>query len=658
MNKIILNTRRQEVKETRQYLKSAWTIVMCSCILVFSSSITFTSCSDMLDVESTRQNIEPSIEDKTDSVFYAYGILQAMQQLADQYVFQGELRGELVKTTQYTDNNLRQLYDYSATTENKYDSAYVYYRVINNCNYYIAYCDTAQYNGSTNVVMDKYVATHAIRAWAYLQLARNYGKVPFFTEPLTKISDIDKDYPELDINGILAQLAPDLERYAARYYKVPSLGYPTSGVSIGYTNWNNQKYLLPSLCFIPLNVVLGDMYLECGDYDTAARHFVTYLTRLADETKTNYTAPMAAKNSIGRFATNDDDNLPDRNQISAEVNGTEWSTIWSNIGRQQISDVHDIISYIPMATTAQNGQTTNIPLTFGFNYYATTEETGGDPYVDEIQLLPSDQLNLLSDSTEYYYYSTPQTAVDKYDSISISKAGDMRMRSILRQTLNSDTIQTWIDKYKHANVVLYRVSTIWLRLAECFNRLDMPDAAFAILKDGINSNITLTAADGSYYVNYITEDTRNKLKTTYPLLSDEYSQKFTIDDISGIHTHGAGRAASDCPGAKGTGGSTYHTGKSPYKYDRIIGKKLKELADAGVAVGTTKNDTINAVEDLLCDEYALELAFEGCRYYDLLRIADHKNRAGLYGANYGDMWLTRKLGYKGWTPDKKYLPFK
>lgn len=650
MNKIILNTRRQEVKETRQYLKSAWTIVMCSCILVFSSSITFTSCSDMLDVESTRQNIEPSIEDKTDSVFYAYGILQAMQQLADQYVFQGELRGELVKTTQYTDNNLRQLYDYSATTENKYDSAYVYYRVINNCNYYITYCDTAQYNGSTNVVMDKYVATHAIRAWAYLQLARNYGKVPFFTEPLTKISDIDKDYPELDINGILAQLAPDLEKYAARYYKTPSLGYPTSGVSIGSPNWESAaKYFLPRLCFIPLNVVLGDMYLETGDYESAARHFVTYLTRLADQTKTDYTAPMASKNSVGRFG--DDEDLPDRSQIGATVNGTTWASIWYS------NSVNDIISYIPMATTAQNGQTTQVPLTFGFNYYATKEETGGDPYVDEIQLLPSDAMNLLSDSTDYYYYAATDK-LDKFDSIRVAKAGDMRMRSIMHQTLNADTIQQWIDKYKYANIVLYRVSTIWLRLAECFNRLGMPDAAFAILKDGINANILEQAADGSYYMNYITEDTRNKLKTNYPLLSDEYSKKFTIANISGIHTHGAGRAASDCPAANGVGGTTYHTGKSPYQYNRVIGKKLKELADAGVAVGTTKNDTINAVEDLLCDEYALELAFEGCRYYDLLRIADHKNRAGLYGANYGDVWLTRKLGYKGWTPAKKYLPFK
>ena len=58
------------------------------------------------------------------------------------------------------------------------------------------------------------------------------------------------------------------------------------------------------------------------------------------------------------------------------------------------------------------------------------------------------------------------------------------------------------------------------------------------------------------------------------------------------------------------------------------------------------NDTINAVEDLICDEMALELAFEGNRFGDLTRIARHKNHAAVYGANYGSQWLADKLAFK------------
>ena len=77
----------------------------------------------------------------------------------------------------------------------------------------------------------------------------------------------------------------------------------------------------------------------------------------------------------------------------------------------------------------------------------------------------------------------------------------------------------------------------------------------------------------------------------------------------------------------------------------------------------TKQDSINAVEDILCDEYALELAFEGCRFFDLCRLARHKNQSALYGPNFGSIWLARKLAYKKPAVNLEqesnwYLPFK
>ena len=620
----------------------------------------FISCSDMLETESTRQNIDPSIGEKTDSVFYAYGILQAMQELADQYVFQGEMRGDLVKTTFYTDNNLRQLADFSATTTNKYDSAYVYYRVINNCNYYIAHCDTNLYSGSTNVIIDKYVAAKAIRAWAYLQLGRNYERVPFFTEPLTQISQIDAGYPELTLTEIVGQLAPDLEQYTGS--KVPTLGYPSSQVGIGSPNWESTaKQFKPSLCFIPVDVVLGDMYLETANYDGAARHFITYLTKVAAASDINsgLLAPMASKGLRGTGGDDQDSELPDRSQISATVTATAWSSVFAR------NTIEDIITYIPMASTSQNGKTTALPLAFGFDYYATPEEKkrSGAPYVDEIQILPSDAYNTLSDSTEYYYYAQHTNQTDMYDSVRIAKAGDMRLRSVIHQEQDGDSVMQWIDKYKYANIVLYRYSTIWLRLAEAFNRLGMPDVAFAILKDGISENVLNRYGDGTYYMTYITDESRQKLQTTYPLLSEENRERFPKGSAYGIHNHGAGKAASDFSGGSLTGGQTYHAGKSPYQYDRMVGLKLAELAAEGFAVGTAKADTINAVEDLICDELALETAFEGNRWFDLKRMATHKNAEALYGADCGGQWLARKLAYKNPVvnlADRNnwYLPFK
>ena len=92
--------------------------------------------------------------------------------------------------------------------------------------------------------------------------------------------------------------------------------------------------------------------------------------------------------------------------------------------------------------------------------------------------------------------------------------------------------------------------------------------------------------------------------------------------------------------------------------------KMDELKTLyGIVPTGTLNDTINAVEDLICDEMALELAFEGNRFGDLTRFARHKNKQGLYSANFGSLWLARKLAYK--NPSKSladernwYLPLK
>ena len=91
---------------------------------------------------------------------------------------------------------------------------------------------------------------------------------------------------------------------------------------------------------------------------------------------------------------------------------------------------------------------------------------------------------------------------------------------------------------------------------------------------------------------------------------------------------------------------------------------MKEIAEQyGAAVGTTKEDTINAIEDLLSDEYALEMAFEGDRFGNLTRMARNKNRAGLYGTNFGSLWFSKKLEKNNPVKDLSveqnwYLPFK
>jgi hypothetical protein len=228
-----------------------------------------------------------------------------------------------------------------------------------------------------------------------------------------------------------------------------------------------------------------------------------------------------------------------------------------------------------------------------------------------------------------------------------------------REDDETNATTVWVNKFTRPQVILYRRSMVLLHLAEAFNRLGMYDAAFAILKDGINKY--LVAPEGGAM--YISPETRQALRSTYPLLSEQNISKFDSQTATearayyyGVHSHGSGYTSDYT-------GTTYQPGLSPYQPDTIIGLKLAELAQQGIAVGTTRQDTINAMEDIICDEMALEAAFEGSRFFDLCRLARHKNQAALYGADYGSQWLARKLAYKKpvvnlQDPRNWYLPFK
>lgn len=606
----------------------------------------FTGCSDLLETDSARQVFDPRLDQKTDSMFFALGILEAMQQVADQYVFQGELRGDLVTTTQHTDSMLTQLAVFSATTANRYDSAYAYYRVINNCNYYIAHRDTTLLTGATNVVIDEYAAVKAIRAWAYLQLVRSYGSVPFFTEPLTQITQIENSsFPELDLAGIVRELAPDLEQYTG--FSAPT--YANVVVPVGATNSGQAKTLYTGCLMIPVDVILGDLYLENNDYAAAARHYIVYLTQVAPTNSSAFFSFFSGRRGAqgmgyGQYADRPSD-------WDVQANGTlAGAGSWAQSIFITRNTTEDIITYIPMAVNRTLGPTTQVPAAFGYNYYATSTETqlSGGLYADEIQIEPSQALYDLSDSTDYYYY-VAGNAIARSE-IKFARLGDQRLAGVIRQGTGQDSAKVWVRKYENGNIVLYRTSTVLLHLAEAFNRLGMTDAAFAILKDGIGPH--LLEPDAAY----MTEATRQALQTTYPLLSAQNMSRFSLPRHRfGIHMHGAGQV-------RDFNGQDYVF--SPYQPDTIVGNKMRQIARTfHVSVGTTKQDTINAMEDLLCDEYALELAFEGTRYFDLMRLARHKNEAGLYDPNFGSKWLAAKLAFKNPAvnledPRNWYLPFK
>ena len=93
---------------------------------------------------------------------------------------------------------------------------------------------------------------------------------------------------------------------------------------------------------------------------------------------------------------------------------------------------------------------------------------------------------------------------------------------------------------------------------------------------------------------------------------------FTI----GVHQRGCGLIRYDDPVDE-------LGNRSSYNYVKMVQKKIKEntgkeIEDADIYSGQYDEEVKDAVEDLIIDEMALELAFEGTRFSDLCRVAQHR----------------------------------
>ena len=244
-------------------------------------------------------------------------------------------------------------------------------------------------------------------------------------------------------------------------------------------------------------------------------------------------------------------------------------------------------------------------------------------------------------------------------------------------------------KLINANVPVYRGTIVYLRLAECLNRMGYPDTAFAILKDGLGNTAyqvanypkwnyiyetdpetgiavidTITGAPivadslRNRYA-YITPESYQLLTTTLPFLTQ--TTRNIIGRTVGVHAYGCGRT---------TGIGTL------YVYQDVLDAKARQLnKDYGLSLPDSilvdteagKKQAVEIVEDLICDEYALEAALEGHRYGDLLRLARNKNRGDgsgkPFGDNWGSRWLNGKMAFKQTptyfgTTNNWYLPFR
>ena len=554
----------------------------------------FASCADFFNQDSDQVifSDQDHLTNATDTIYSVTGILNKLQALADRTILLGEVRGDLVDVTDVTSNDLRQVAQFNISDENMYNRPSDYYAVINNCNYFIANADTALRNNRNEYIfMKEYAAVKAIRAWTYLQLVLNYGSVPFVTEPILTKEQSEAVYPRYDIQAVCEYFINDLLPLTDKY----SRSYP------GYRDIRNTD---SRFFWFPLYIVLGDLHLWAGSVSGSNSHYreaaLSYYNYINDRNGMNSAYPTSA--SLATYSPGN----------------TTWNGIsmWGSlIANESYSDATELITMIPGDSIRAEGNYSELR-----NLFNSSED---NQY--KVSLTPSASLIQLSEAQAHCCVSkNGLTALYAPQGLPNHRSGDLRLWNVFSEghTYDKNTgnqVETqYIDKYTSRNVHIYRRQMVYLRMAEALNLAGFPRMAFQILSQGLNNDVIAeevypycSESDSLFVSRFDFPKSRYGLFTVEHLIGAGGSG---VSNTLGMHSRGSG-----------------WTPMNEY-YQLPVDTARTEEAQ--------KADLQDYVNGLILDEGALEFAFEGTRFYDLMRFA-------LRSANPGQFMADKIYGRKG-----------
>jgi len=363
----------------------------------------------------------------------------------------------------------------------------------------------------------------------------------------------------------------------------------------------NSRYSLFNIRFL-----LGDLYLWKGSVLEGEGN--------STSAKTNYANAASIYHNL----------MVRENLIISRANATSWtfnaSELPSNIA--------------PNQDNWSNVYTMN--LTEGVTAIASSADYGTPFILDSLsfnRMIAPTENSIANWDNQVYYYSK-----------SIVTDGDLRKRgSISTEFRNTENVTYRFDEpiitkfLRMSNVnqkviLLYRNSLLYLRYAEAVNRLGCSNLSFATLKFGLTNDLAgmadiqtqITAKMGGSVPSYMSFSASSFNRTATG--SSDYLNV-------GVHARGCGLNLS---------------------------QTISTLVDTlfyRIPYGVVDSAAMIYVEDKIVEELALETAYEGNRFHDLMRVALRRNEPA-YLADRVSVKYANQAGMRArlMNPTTWYLP--
>ena len=487
-------------------------------LLALTLGFGFSSCEDMLTGDMDR-HVEVD-EIAQDTLYSYWGILRSLQNVAERYVILGECRGDLVDGTQYVSDSINSILEFGLTGDasdgsNRYLKAADFYHIINSCNAYIYRCDTAEVSGlNKSLMLSEYSQVVTIRAWAYLQLVLNYGRVPYFETPMLSTADMEdfrKAEKYVDANTLASS---GVAQKVEEVLYVPTLlrGDSIRGIPYpDYEYYGRTKIIAyASQCIFPQDLVLGDIYLlraqgegSEADYRAAAKHYYNFLN-------SDKGGPLLPNEMYGTMSKS----------MRTEQYSLQSSDGWMYMfaaSPARTSTSHELVTLIPSNTNKLWGTVLRgINELFGFDATLSVSTSAKDTVTSasvslernfEHQLDASKAYKALNKAQNYEAYIGPEG--NERCTVLVG-AGDARYEMATNNYVDYDKgAQEEINFVMKQNPggaftttypCIYRKANIWLRFAQALNGAGFPGYAFAILRHGLVGTEGWVPVDENDYI--------------------------------------------------------------------------------------------------------------------------------------------------------------
>ncbi|MDR2042488.1 MAG: RagB/SusD family nutrient uptake outer membrane protein [Tannerella sp.] len=533
-----------------------------------------TACIDTVpDEVLAYSDFYTGVNDADNAILGLYG---QFMELAGQTVVLNELRADLLDVTNHATIDLQEINLNAPSPNNPWTNVSRFYGVIQTCNDLLYNLDImlkenkiiqAEYG-------ERYADVAALRTWIYFQLGIHFGQIPYITQPVVTIDNLNRyKNSELSLNDLLPELIRCMESLPTleNYQSSPLVQQSLDGYSLA-------PYFIDKRC------LLGDLYLFNNDYEKAA---VIYRQVLAvDEDLSADVREQYRKNRLYCYPWTSG-GTPDWFEIlytdgKNHDSGSLYNA-WRNMfaatttGRTALEEMIWFIAYDSKFAPAYPFLELFNPVgNNGGKYYLKPSDYAVDSvWGGEIQKngYPFDARGL----TGAYRETGGEHYVMKYSCFEETPSGDVR-----------------------GNWFLYRAALLHLRYAEAANRAGYPKLAWAIVNDGLGTGGSAFLYKKENGDNYPDDSIRITGNSPFDLYPEPYFFDGRQCDQPWIRSpwrsNGGVRGRANLPNV-------------PFPEDAI-----------------TQQDSIRFVEKLIIREAALELGFEGNRWQDLLRIARRLNR--------------------------------